>query len=94
MAQHPIFYGIESVCLYVLKKNHWGRMKATVTEPSAPAILMKSVKVFTIMQTTVVITIMRERRLTLLIRSIWSYESEETMVKRSMIVNAAKIWIG
>ena len=42
-------------------------MKATVTEPRAPAMLMKSVKDLTTMQTRVVITMIVDLKLTFLI---------------------------
>jgi len=65
-------------------------MKATVTEPSAPAILMKSVKVLTVMQRRVVMIMIRARSVTLLTEFIPSV-SLGVRINLSMIVKAARI---
>ena len=68
-------------------------MNATVTEPRAPAMLMKSVKDFTTKHTIVVIIMIRALRENLLSWAIWC-ESWLLKVKLSIIEKAAKIYTG
>ena len=68
-------------------------MNATVTEPRAPAMLMKSVKDLTTRHTMVVIIMIRALRENLLSWAIWC-ESWLLIVKLSIIEKAAKIYTG
>lgn len=65
-------------------------MKATVTEPRAPAMLMKSVKVLTTMQRSVVKMMIRARRVNFFTTAMLC-DSVSLMVNLSMMAKAAKI---
>lgn len=68
-------------------------MNATVTEPSAPAMLMKSVKVLTTMQSRVVMMMIKARRVTLL-TTLMFIESCGSKINFSMMAKAARICTG
>ena len=70
--QPPLWSGV-TLSPKALRKRISGRTKATVTEPRAPAMLMKSVKVLTVKQMKVV-TRITDVRIPSFLRNCWNLE--------------------